>query len=126
MVFTRQLTVDLLGYPEFADVELVLHDIDPDRLAVAEGTVKQVNERLNARAVIRPELDRRRALEGADFVVNMVQVGGIDGTRKDLEIPARYGLLQTIGDTTGVGGVFRALGGVWEVLSGTPRYAEDE
>jgi alpha-galactosidase len=109
VVFTRQLVTDLVGYPGLDGLELVLHDIDPDRLAVAEGTARQVNERAGTHLVIRPEADRRRALEGADFVVNMVQIGGIDGTRKDLEIPARYGLKQTIGDTTGVGGVFRAL-----------------
>ncbi|WIB64681.1 alpha-glucosidase/alpha-galactosidase [Curtobacterium sp. MCBD17_040] len=109
VVFTRQLLTDLLRFPELADVTVALHDIDPDRLAVAEGTAKQVNERLGARATIVASLDRRLALEGSDFVVNMVQIGGIDGTRKDLEIPARYGLQQTIGDTTGVGGVFRGL-----------------
>ena len=109
VVFTRQLVTDLLTYPALADVELVLHDINPERLAVAEGTARQANERAGAHLTIIPEPDRRKALAGADFVVNMVQVGGIDGTRKDLEIPARYGLKQTIGDTTGVGGVFRAL-----------------
>jgi alpha-galactosidase len=109
VVFTRQLVTDLVGYPGLDGLELVLHDIDPARLAVAEGTARQVNERAGTHLVIRPEADRRRALEGADFVVDMVQIGGIDGTRKDLEIPARYGLRQTIGDTTGVGGVFRAL-----------------
>lgn len=109
VVFTRQLVTDLVGYPGLDGLELVLHDIDPERLAVAEGTARQVNERVGTHLVVRPEADRRRALEGADFVVNMVQIGGIEGTRKDLEIPARYGLRQTIGDTTGVGGVFRAL-----------------
>jgi alpha-galactosidase len=109
VVFTRQLVTDLVGYPDLDGLELVLHDIDPERLAVAEGTARQVNDRAGTHLVIRPEADRRRALEGADFVVDMVQIGGIDATKKDLEIPARYGLKQTIGDTTGVGGVFRAL-----------------
>jgi alpha-galactosidase len=109
VVFTRQLVNDLVGYPDLAGLELVLHDIDPARLAVAEGTAHRANETAGAHLGIRAEADRRRALEGADFVVNMVQVGGIDATRKDLEIPARYGLQQTIGDTTGVGGVFRGL-----------------
>lgn len=109
VVFTRQLVADLLGFPELADVHLALHDIDPDRLAVAEGTAKRLNEQLGARATVTASLDRRAVLAGADFVINMIQVGGIDATIKDLEIPARHGLRQTIGDTTGVGGVFRAL-----------------
>ena len=97
-----------------------LHDIDADRLAVAEGTARQVSERFGARATISTTSIGARALAGADFVINMVQVGGIDATRKDLEIPARYGLLQTIGDTTGVGGVFRALR-TFPVLTGARR-----
>lgn len=109
VVFTRQLIADLLRYPELGGLEIVLHDIEQERLDVAEGTARQVNERLGAQAVVSAQRDRRRALEGADFVINMVQVGGIRSTIADLEIPARHGLLQTIGDTTGVGGVFRAL-----------------
>lgn len=109
VVFTRQLVADLLRFPELADLELSLHDIDKARLAVAVGTAHQLDERFGTRATITASTDRRAALEGADFVINMVQVGGIDATRKDLEIPARFGLRQTIGDTTGVGGVFRAL-----------------
>jgi len=107
--FTRQLLADLLRFPELADLEIRLHDIDPERLAIAEGTARQVNERLGARATLVATLDRAAALDGVDFVINMVQIGGIAATRLDLEIPAKHGLLQTIGDTTGVGGVFRAL-----------------
>jgi alpha-galactosidase len=109
VVFTRQLVADIVGFPELAEVRFALHDIDPARLAVAEGTVRRLNEQLGARATVVATLDRREALAGADFVVNMVQVGGVDATIKDLRIPAGYGLRQTIGDTTGVGGVFRAL-----------------
>lgn len=109
VVFTRQLIADLLGFPELADVELSLHDIDADRLAVAEGTAHRLNAQLGGRATVTASLDRRAALAGADFVINMVQVGGIAATVTDLTLPASYGLQQTIGDTTGVGGVFRAL-----------------
>ncbi|SEB64045.1 alpha-galactosidase [Paramicrobacterium humi] len=109
VVFTKQLLNDLLRFPEFDRLEIALHDIDPERLRVAEATARYVSRRLNANARVTASADRRTALEGADFVINMIQVGGIDGTRADLEIPARHGLLQTIGDTTGVGGVFRGL-----------------
>ncbi len=109
VVFTRELATDILRYPELSDVRFALYDIDPERLSVAARTVEQVSRQLGAAAQVVATLDRREALAGADFVVDMIQVGGIDATLKDLEIPARFGLRQTIGDTTGVGGVFRAL-----------------
>ncbi|WP_460887096.1 alpha-galactosidase [Promicromonospora xylanilytica] len=109
VVFTRQLVADILRFPELVEARLVLHDIDPERLDVAEATARQVNRQLGGRATVVAALDRRTALDGADFVINMIQVGGVDATVADLEIPARHGLRQTIGDTTGVGGIFRAL-----------------
>ncbi len=108
VVFTRQLVADLLRFGDL-DLELALHDIDARRLEVAQGTAHRLVQQLGHPARISATLERRAALDGADFVINMIQVGGIDGTITDLEIPARYGLRQTIGDTTGVGGVFRAL-----------------
>jgi alpha-galactosidase len=109
VVFTRQLLADLFRFSDLPPVQIVLYDIDQERLDVARGTAEQVAARLDSRAEIVATLDRRQALDGADFVINSIQVGGIDGTRADLEIPARYGLRQTIGDTTGIGGVFRGL-----------------
>jgi len=109
VVFTRQLATDLLRFDDLDPFELVLHDVDPDRLAVAAGTATQLAAQFGKPMTVRAEANRRKALDGADFVVNTIQVGGIDGTYKDLRIPATYGLLQTIGDTTGVGGVFRGL-----------------
>jgi alpha-galactosidase len=109
VVFTRQLIADLLRFDDLPEIDLVLHDINAERLEVAHGTAQQMSRQLGRELSVSATLDRREALEGATFVVNMLQVGGIDATRIDLEVPARHGLRQTIGDTTGVGGVFRAL-----------------
>jgi len=117
VVFTRQLLADLFRFGDLPPLRIVLHDIDAERLEVARGTAEQLAERFARPAQIVATLDRREALTGADFVVNMIQVGGIDATRIDLEVPAAAGLLQTIGDTTGVGGVFRGLR-TFPVLSG--------
>ena len=62
-----------------------------------------------ASPTITTHLDRRAAIDGADFVLNMVQIGGHEATLRDFEIPARYGLRQSIADTLGVGGIFRML-----------------
>lgn len=119
-VFTRQLLVDLLRMPDLPPLELVLHDLDLERLAVARGTAEQVAARLGRPVTVVATLDRREAFAGAQFVINMIQVGGIASTRIDLELPASFGVRQTIGDTTGVGGVFRALR-TFPVLSGIAR-----
>ncbi|MCI0159322.1 alpha-galactosidase [Leifsonia shinshuensis] len=117
VVFTRQLLADLFRFDDLPTLRIVLHDIDAERLAVATATAEQLVERFGRTAELVATLDRREALAGADFVINMIQVGGIDATRIDLEVPAAAGLLQTIGDTTGVGGVFRGLR-TFPVLSG--------
>ncbi len=107
--FTRNLLGDFLSYPELQDAEVVLHDIDGDRLSTAERMARWTADALGASPRISGSLDRREALAGADFVVNTVQVGGAAATRLDFDIPGRYGLQYTINDTVGVGGVLRGL-----------------
>lgn len=107
--FTGMLIADILAFPELRDVTIALHDIDDERLETAEGVARATARQRGAAPRIESHLDRRAALDGADYVINMVQVGGHAATVVDHEIPARYGLRQTIGDTLGVGGVFRAL-----------------
>jgi len=80
-----------------------------ERLAHAERLVSRISAQTGAEAVVTATRDRRAALEGANYVINEVQVGGYDATRADFDIPARYGVRQTIGDTLGIGGIFRGL-----------------
>jgi alpha-galactosidase len=107
--FTRMLIGDLLGYPELRGATLSLHDIDEGRLATAEQVARVTAQEAGAAPAIEAHEDRARALEGSDYAINMIQVGGHAATVLDHEIPARYGLRQTIGDTLGIGGIFRAL-----------------
>jgi alpha-galactosidase len=109
VVFTRNLLGDILAFEELADAEIVLHDIDEDRLRTAEALAHRVGETLGARPRITASLDRREALDGADFVINSVQVAGHEATLRDYHLPLRYGLRQTIGDTLGIGGIIRTL-----------------
>jgi alpha-galactosidase len=110
VTFTRTLVGDLLAFPELRDdLELVLHDIDPRRLDVAAAATRLDCAARDAKARVRETLDRREALDGADYVVFTVQVGGHEATVRDFEIPRRHGIRATIGDTIGIGGVFRAL-----------------
>jgi alpha-galactosidase len=109
VVFTQGLLADLFAFEELKGVHIALHDIDAERLATAEGAARHIAGHLGAAPRITAHADRRAALTGADFVINIVQVGMREATRTDFEIPARHGVRQTIGDTLGAGGVFRAL-----------------
>ena len=108
-VFPFRLIGDLLSFPALRSAELCLMDVDPDQLApVADATRKLVAHHGFDTGVVETT-DRRAALTGADFVIITFQVGGVESYRWDVEIPRRYGVDQTVGDTVGPGGVFRFL-----------------
>ncbi|MCH2175041.1 MAG: alpha-glucosidase/alpha-galactosidase [Lentisphaeria bacterium] len=109
VVFTKNLTGDILSYPEFKNAHFCYMDIDAQRLKVAEGLCRQIAKGLGVSPTIEGTLDQKKALDGADFVITTVQVGGFDSTLVDFDIPRKYGLHFTIADTTGPGGIFRAL-----------------
>lgn len=110
-IFAKSVLGDCLLTPSLADAEIALHDIDAERLADSALMLEAINRNVNrSRARIVAHADRRGALAGASYVVNAVQVGGYEPcTVADFEIPKKYGLRQTIGDTLGIGGIFRAL-----------------
>jgi alpha-galactosidase len=108
--FTRNILTDLCSAePLHGSLTIALHDIDEERLTYAERTAAQVVERLGAGYTVTACPDRRDAFEGADYLINEIQVGGYRATVTDFEIPRRYGLLQTIADTIGIGGIMRGL-----------------
>jgi alpha-galactosidase len=109
VVFTRDLLFDILAMPELAAAQLRLHDIDAGRLDTAERIAQRVARQLGAGPTISTHDRLEPALDGADFVINAVNVGGHAATLVDFDVPERFGLRQTIGDTLGVGGIFRAL-----------------
>ncbi len=109
-VFAKNLLGDILSFPELAESTIALHDIDAERLATTEAVAHRTAELLDAHPTIEATTDRRAALEGADYAINMIQVGGYKpATVIDFEIPKKYGLRQTIADTLGIGGIMRAL-----------------
>ena len=113
-VFAKNVLGDAMLTPCLHDAEIALYDIDADRLDESYLLITKLNENINQnRAKISKYLgveNRKDALRGADFVVDAIQVGLYDPcTIIDFEIPKKYGLRQTIGDTLGIGGIFRAL-----------------
>jgi alpha-galactosidase len=109
-VFAKNLLGDVLSFPELAEATISLHDIDEERLRTSEIVAHKVAEALDARPTIEATTDRRASLDGADYAICMIQVGGYEpATVVDFEVPKKYGLRQTIADTLGVGGIMRAL-----------------
>ena len=113
-VFSKNVLGDTMLCESFHDVEIALYDIDGARLEESYVVITKMNNCINeGRATVKKYLgveNRKDALRGADFVVNAIQVGGYDPcTIIDFEIPKKYGLRQTIADTMGIGGIFRAL-----------------
>lgn len=109
-VFARNLMGDILSFPELSSSTIVLHDISEERLRTSEIVGHKIIETLGVTAKIEATTDRRAALDGANYVITMFQVGGYKpSTVIDFEIPKKYGLEQTIADTLGVGGIMRGL-----------------
>ncbi|MCI5676709.1 MAG: alpha-glucosidase/alpha-galactosidase [Clostridia bacterium] len=113
-VFAKNVLGDSMLAPALSDFELSLYDIDAKRLEESKTMVDALNRNINGgRARVTAHLgveNRKEALRGADFVVNAIQVGGYEPcTVTDFEVPKKYGLRQTIADTLGIGGIFRAL-----------------
>lgn len=109
-VFAKNLLGDILSFPELADSHIALMDIDEERLSTSEVVARKVAKAVNACPTITTHTDRRAALDGADYAINMIQVAGYKpGTEIDFEVARRYGLRQTIADTLGIGGIMRGL-----------------
>jgi alpha-galactosidase len=109
-VFAKNLLGDILSFPELANSTISLHDIDEDRLRSTEMVTHQLTEALGIQPTVEITLDRRAALDGADYAIGMFQVAGYKpGTVIDFEIPKKYGLRQTMADTVGIGGIMRGL-----------------
>ncbi len=123
-VFAKNLLGDILGERALSASRICLYDIDPERLRVSEVVAGRIVGALDAPAQVSATTDLGQALDGADYAINMIQVGGYRPcTVTDFEIPNRHGLRQTIGDTLGIGGIMRALRTI-PVLSGMVREME--
>ena len=109
VVFTRDLLGDVFSFPELADARVVLHDIHAERLETAVAIAGATAREVGVQPQISAQAERRAALDGADYVINVVQVGMHEATVRDIEIPESFGLHQTIADTIGIGGIFRGL-----------------
>jgi alpha-galactosidase len=104
-----ELMADLFGTPALAGMHLVLEDVDPAPLPKMEALAHKLSDAMGAKATVATTTDLGAALDGADFVIVCISTGGFRSMAIDLDVPARHGITQTVGDTVGPGGINRSL-----------------
>lgn len=125
-VFARQLITDILAVDGLENGVFALVDIDPRRLDLARRIAERLVELSGKRWRVIASTERLDVLEGSDYVINSIEVAGLQNVGLDYEIPMRYGVDQCIGDTIGPGGIFKALrtGPSWlEIVADVERVA---
>jgi alpha-galactosidase len=128
IVFTRNLCSDILLTPALQASTIALMDIDPLRLAQARDLVQALVDRRGLKARVEATLERREAVNEADYVITTFQQGGLDAYALDIDIPRKYGVEQCVGDTLGPGGVFRGLRTIpvlWDLCDDLDELAPD-
>jgi len=123
--WSPKLITDLLGTPSLAGMHLMLEDIDPGPLEKMEAIARIADDKLGSKATVSSTTDQRRALDGADFVVVTISTGGFKSMAVDIDVPARHGIMQSVGDSVGPGGINRALRNI-PVLAGIGYDMEDQ
>jgi alpha-galactosidase len=109
VIFCKTLMMDIMATEDLAESEFALMSPTETKLRKMEAFANDVIRENNLPSKVWATTDRRKALDGADYVIIMIQVGGADAFQIDWEIPLKYGVDQCIGDSMGPGGIFRAL-----------------
>lgn len=107
--FTPGLLTDVMHIEDLAGSTVALHDIDAEKLEVMAHLGKRMANEWGGSITVESALDREAALEDADFVIMVIQVGGIEAWKRDVDVPLKHGICQSVGDTVGPGGLSRAL-----------------
>ena len=115
--FTRKLAQDLLLVPELQDTHFALHDISKQNLEMVAKLLEKDVKANRLPAKFSQSLDRRRALDGADYVINCTRIGGLDAFATDIDIPLKYGIDQCVGDTLCAGGIMYGQRNIPQVLA---------
>jgi alpha-galactosidase len=110
--FTKKLCSDILKVAEFEDIEIALTDINDHNLQMIAQIIRRIVEVNGLRTRVTATTDRRRALEGARYVMNVVRIGGLEAFADDIRIPLKYGVDQCVGDTLCAGGLLYAQRGI--------------
>ncbi|MDP7633685.1 MAG: alpha-glucosidase/alpha-galactosidase, partial [Candidatus Latescibacteria bacterium] len=115
--FTRRLMKDILTVPELQDTEFAFHDINRRNLDMIAQLAKRDIEANKVAARLTTSVDRRRALDGAHYVLNTTRIGGLEAFESDIDIPLKYGVDQCVGDTLCAGGIMYGQRNIPQILA---------
>jgi alpha-galactosidase len=115
--FTRRLAQDLLLVPELQDTVFALHDINRDNLGMVAQLLKKDIKANRLPAKVVTSANRKKALEGADYVINCTRIGGLEAFATDIDIPLKYGIDQCVGDTLCAGGIMYGQRNIPQMLA---------
>jgi alpha-galactosidase len=114
--FTKKLCSDILKVPEFEEIEIALTDINAANLDMVAQIIRRIVEVNGLKTTVTATTDRRRALEGARYIMNVVRIGGLEAFADDIRIPLKYGVDQCVGDTLCAGGILYGQRGIAAML----------
>ena len=114
--FTRRLMGDIVSVPELQDTKFMFHDVSESNLAMIAQLAERDLKANSLPATVTRSLDRKRALEGADYVFNVSRIGGLQAFGTDIDIPLKYGVDQCVGDTLCAGGIMYGQRGIPPML----------
>ncbi len=103
--FTKKLVSDILKVPEFAGIEIALTDISAKNLDMATQIIQRIVDVNKLPTKVTATTDRRKAFDGAKYIMNCVRIGGLEAYATDVNIPLKYGVDQCVGDTICAGGI---------------------
>ena len=115
--FCRGLVRDILTVPELRDSVFALHDINERNLEMVAQLIQKDIDVNGLPAKTETSLDRRKSLEGADYVINCTRIGGLDAFKLDIDIPLKYGVDQCVGDTLCAGGIMYGQRNIPQILN---------
>ena len=110
--FTRGICRDILTVPELEDTQFSFHDINAQNLDMITQLMQRDIDANGVPATVQSTLDRKEALDGADYVLCFIRAGGLDAFAHDIDIPLKYGIDQCVGDTICAGGIMYAQRGI--------------
>jgi len=113
LVFEQNLLTDIASFPALQkDTIICLEDLDSHRLDLMFNYMQKYKDNYSQELegiIFEKTTNQKKAIQDSKYIINTVHIGGLEAFKLDVEIPFKYGVSQTVGDTLGPGGIFRFL-----------------